>query len=313
MAKSPFDLTSETLIKRVMSGKKEYRTNDYLLAFSNISSTELHHSDFSRFDIITLWNSLQKTPNKVKYFTFSITRDFNIMNDHVKKLCEHEKYAYICHDKDVSTHKHYHYVLMFESPRSFKSIANDLELPVTMLEKVYSKKGILDYLTHENDPNKHHYSIDEITSNFDIEKEKNKSDFDPWREFCDYVDMVEGRMSRRDWFDKYHYVLCDIGSFSQRHQMYHRIHEDFSKFGNGASLSSISNFPFRTPVKKSQNRWQTAFPEAFPEKSPWNDKDASKPFVIGNPDYVPPKPQKSTVGKYRRPNPRSDLADDIVP
>jgi len=205
MSKLPTELTSQTLIKRVMSGTKEYRTKEYLQAFSKISSTELHHPDYSRLEIIKLWNSLQSTPNKVRYFTFSLVNDNHVVQRKIKQCYDSAKWAYICHDKDTSAErKHYHYVLMFEQPRSFSSIANDLEIPVTMIEKVYSKKGILDYLTHENDPNKFHYSLSEIVSNFDIEQEKHDgTDFDPWEEFCDYTALKKGEMSYESWFEKY--------------------------------------------------------------------------------------------------------------
>lgn len=216
MVKSPNDYTPETLIKRVMSGKKEYRTNDYLQAFSKIPSNQLSSSDYSRHEIIKLWNSLQSTPNKVRYFTFSLTDNNGIVSKRVEEIYKNDKYAYICHDKDKSAeHKHYHYLLIFDSPRSFRSIANDLEVPVTMLQKVYSKRGMLDYLTHENDPNKHHYSLDEVHANFDVEGEKKSSSDDLTKEdileeFHDYWAMKEGRMSRDVWLDKYWQKLCIV-------------------------------------------------------------------------------------------------------
>lgn len=207
MAKSPEQLTPLTLTKRVMSGNT---SKEYLEAFQKLNPNEIPYTSlashgFSRFDILQLWNSLQKTPNKVRYFTFSLVYDNKIVQDNIKKYYEHEKYAYILHDKDTSAeHRHFHYVLMFNSPRSFKSVANDLQIPVTMLQKVYSKKGILDYLTHENDPNKHHYSLDEITANFDVDEEKNSGDGFPFKEFFhDYCKLRSGMLDVDDFIDKY--------------------------------------------------------------------------------------------------------------
>lgn len=218
MTKTPPELTPQTLIKRVMSGNHD---KEYLNAFGKLHIPDLHHPNFSRKDIITLWNSLQTTPNKVRYFTFVLQDNNKIVQDKIKDYYANEKYAYILHDKDKSAgRKHYHYLLMFSSPRSFKSIANDLEMPVTNLQKVYSRKGMLAYLTHENDPSQHHYDLSEITANFDIEEEKKKEDggpeIDPWQEFCDYVDMKEGRISMKEWFDKYKSILCDITIISKR-------------------------------------------------------------------------------------------------
>ncbi len=205
MVKNPSELRPETLVKRVMSGTKDYCSKEYLTAFSKLPSTELHHSDYPRHEIIELWNSLQKTPNKCRLFTFSLVDNNHCVQKRIKERFPDSKWAWICHDKDTSAeHKHYHYVLMFETPRSFSSIANSLEIPVTMLQKVYSKKGILDYLTHENDPNKHHYSLSEIEANFDVEEEKKDNDeIDPWQEYCDYWAMKTGKMSKKAWFEKY--------------------------------------------------------------------------------------------------------------
>lgn len=311
MSRTPDQYTPDTLIKRVMSGKKEYRTNDYLTAFSKLSSTDLHHSDYHRRDIITLWNSLQNTPNKVRYFTFSLTSNNGLVSKAVEEIYKNDKYAYICHDKDKSVeHKHYHYVLMFDSPRSFKSIANDLEIPVTMLQKVYSKKGILDYLTHENDPNKHHYSLDEIHANFDVENEKN----DPnglltkeeiLEEFYDYWALKEGRMSRADWLDKYWQKLCIVRHYGSRLKIADMLFQSTNSC-TGASLSTRSEFRGRTSV--SNPPIQSAFSEVFPNKVAHlgYSSDPSKPVTFGNPDYKAPKLRKKS---YAKPNPRSDLND----
>lgn len=246
MVKSPEQLTPLTLTKRVMSGNT---TKEYLEAFQKLNPNEIPYSSlashgFSRFDIIQLWNSLQKTPNKVRYYTFSLVHDNKIVQENINKYYEHEKYAYILHDKDTSSeHKHYHYVLMFSSPRSFKSVANDLQIPVTMLQKVYSKKGILDYLTHENDPNKHHYDPSEITSNFDIDDEKNDDGPDVLQEFKWYCDLREGRMSAQEFIERLH--LCIVRhQVCQRVQLYERAYNASS---TGASLSSRSEFSVPNP------------------------------------------------------------------
>lgn len=304
MAKSPTDLSTQTLINRVMSGTKQYRTDDYLKAFGSISSSDLHtdnSGNYSRFEMIKLWNSLQNTPNKVRYYTFSLVRDNSVVQRNIKEKYSHSKWAYICHDKDTSAeHKHFHYVLIFDSPRSFSSVANDLEIPVTMLQKVYSKKGILDYLTHENDPNKHHYDLSEIQANFDIEEEKNKNaGFDIDSEFSDYCKLRDGTMPLSEWWDKYKYRFCDISSPSQRLQQYSRIYDSAC---TGASLSTRSEFS--VPYPCSKNPIQTAFPSARPEQTPWI-VDGSMPFVVGS--EIPPSLRKKPRKSYRKPNPRSDL------
>lgn len=214
--KDPSQLTSETLIKRVMSGTAEYRTNEYLQAFSKLPSTQLHHPTISHLEIIKLWNSLQSTPNKVRYFTFSLVKQNHSVQSKIKEYYDKScKWAYICHDKDTSAeHKHYHYVLMFDSPRSFTSIANDLEIPVTMLQKVWSKKGILDYLTHENDPNKFHYFLSDIIANFDVEVEKKNTDGpDIDGEWSMYKKLRSGEISKDDFVK---FINTDFATLQKR-------------------------------------------------------------------------------------------------
>lgn len=317
MVKSPNDYTTETLIKRVMSGKKEYRTNDYLTAFSKISASDLHCDTLqvSRFEMIKLWNSLQNTPNKVRYFTFSLTQNCHSVSKRIEEIYKNDKYAYICHDKDKSAeHKHFHFLLIFDSPRSFKSIANDLEIPVTMFQKVYSKKGMLDYLTHENDPNKHHYDLSEIHANFDVQEEKDKDenggsgkihDFKAF--YYDYRDFRLGKISIEDFLDKYKSILCDISCTSAFGIADRVFTAEFSNSCTGASLSSRSECRVRTSVPTSPI--QSCFSEIFPNKVAHlgYKSDSTKPVSFGNPDYRPPKPQK--IGRHAKPNPRSDLSD----
>lgn len=101
---------------------------------------------------------------KRRNYTFALTKD----NDRIIKIVEkYPKYAYIKHDKD-DAETHYHYYVEFPSPRSLNAVAKELNIPPNMLEQVYSKKGILQYLTHENAKGKHQYLPEEIYSNFDI-------------------------------------------------------------------------------------------------------------------------------------------------
>lgn len=300
MSKAPSELTPQTLVKRVMSGTKEYRTKEYLETFAKLSSTELHHSDYSRLEIIKLWNSLQNTPGKIRYFTFSLVDNNHSVQRRIEERFSSAKYAWICHDQDKSVeHKHFHYVLMFEQPRSFNSIANDLEIPVTMLQKVYSKKGILDYLTHENDPNKHHYSLSDITANFDIEEEKNDGDGGKKPDFKTFYYKYEsyrlGKLSKEDFLEFVN-LYCATLPFSQYMQFSERI---FNAGCTGASLSTRAQCP--VPHPRIKNPLQPVFRDIFPEQIEWIDKGFPVSFVS--------EPAKAMHSKdYRKPNPRADLS-----
>lgn len=150
-------------------------------------------------DLLEKWNSLQKTPGKVRQFTFSLVNRTHSVCERVKCF---PKWAYIKHDKDDSEHIHYHYYIEFPNPRSFSSVANELGIPVTMLQKVYDKKGILQYLTHENSPDKHHYQQSQIVTNMNFEQEID-SGYDFMVLAQDYWDMRHGKMTYFAFLEKY--------------------------------------------------------------------------------------------------------------
>nr|AXH73718.1 MAG: plasmid replication protein [uncultured bacterium] len=294
MTKSPNELKPETLINRVMSGKKEYRTPDYLQAFAKISCSDLHHSNYSYFEVVKLWNSLQSVPKKQRYFTTVEFKNYSHIIANLKKYVP--KWAYICHDKDkTAERKHYHFYLEYPNEVSFRSVAEDLEIPVTMLEKVRFRKFFLDYLTHENDPNKHHYSIDEIQSNFDIVQAKEEDQ--PVtvervkEEFRMYCAMVDGEISKEQFFDYMsRYIVRH--SASQRISVYHSIKFDSRPFMDLTKRSAVN---CHTPVN-------TVFP--FARKS-------SIPQIIDGKRVdldIPPAPKQS-YRSYRKANARSDLND----
>lgn len=91
-----------------------------------------------------------------------------------------KKWAYIIHDKD-DTRPHYHiYVNFGKTGVPSDLVARWFNLGYTdaegvehsgenFIEKVKGREAdMLQYLTHENEPYKHHYSRDEVHSNFDF-------------------------------------------------------------------------------------------------------------------------------------------------
>lgn len=92
-------------------------------------------------------------------------------------LAEHkehiEEFAYILHDKDTLPdgtlkYKHWHIAMKFNRGRKVSNIASWFSIPENFFD--YSKTGSFDdmllYLIHENAPDKHQYSIDEVQANF---------------------------------------------------------------------------------------------------------------------------------------------------
>lgn len=113
-------------------------------------------------------------------------------------------YAYIKHDKDSDASPHYHFYIEFPNPRSLNAVAEDLNLPPNMIEKVRAPQGLLKYLTHTDDKSvaagKHPYTFEEIHTNLPessfagpIDKRK------LWLEITDMVDAYyKGELSYRD-------------------------------------------------------------------------------------------------------------------
>ncbi|MGL5550650.1 MAG: Rep family protein [Culicoidibacterales bacterium] len=99
------------------------------------------------------------------------------------------RFAFINHDKCKDDqgelkNSHYHICLKFDSGRDpyqvlkwFQNLgSSENKLHIGNIERVKGKWGdVLAYLTHENAPQKHQYSIDQVRCNFDFEKEKAES------------------------------------------------------------------------------------------------------------------------------------------
>lgn len=323
-SKDPSDLKPAVLISRVMSGKAEYRTSDYLSAFGALPMSDLRSpNDFvSNSDVIKLWNMQQSCPSKVRYVTFSIVHNNGFLQKRIASLYPHAKYAWIKHDQDQSEHSHYHYVLIFPNPISFRGIANDLELPLPMVEKVISKRGILDYLTHENQPEKHHYPLSAIEANFDIQEEKQLDEsIDPKQLFRHFCQVRNGEMTPETFLDIYA-VYCKNLAFPSLLQVCSRL---FEGFGTGMGLSSRSECRVPNPCESppyslSQTPYGSRKLHLLRHSTPnepipvldLKDGRQSTPWLINGHKVcfdIPPPPKKSKRKSSHKPNPRSDLND----
>lgn len=229
-------------LKELKLGKKSAADLAYLQSLTADFFADRQHEE-----LLSDWNHLQKTPGKTRIFTFATKRCPELIAKYLEDSFPFNRhadergnyvwdsspqppfYAYIKHDKDnrdkvvpnePESGIHYHFYLEFANARSFASVATELGIPVTMLQGIkVNKRAILQYLTHENDPSKHHYSLDEIHSNFDVGIEVQKSQIDVIQEAEDYYKMRTGQMTYQDFIVKYKYVLCDI-TFSQRFKIY---------------------------------------------------------------------------------------------
>ncbi|WP_349952617.1 Rep family protein, partial [Bacteroides finegoldii] len=100
----------------------------------------------------------------------------NVLNE---KSCIKD-YALITHDKDVKEDgtpvaPHLHLMMRFSEVQDTKYIAKWFNVGEQYLCKIKGRfADALMYLTHENAPEKYQYSEDDVISNFDFRKEKEK-------------------------------------------------------------------------------------------------------------------------------------------
>lgn len=90
-----------------------------------------------------------------------------------------DRYAYIIHDKDFSTDEngvitpkkaHIHLFVRYHYQRSRKSVAEEIGLPLNLVEYSLSEKQSVRYLAHADNEEKFQYPFEEIKSNYDITK-----------------------------------------------------------------------------------------------------------------------------------------------
>lgn len=110
--------------------------------------------------------------------------------DNIKKLSY--RFAMILHDEDfytsndeveeclVGTQKkvHFHVVFFWDNSYQLGYIAQKIGLPSNYLQKVASRNGAIQYLTHKNNPEKHQYNISDIVTNIEKLQSKYFSDDD---------------------------------------------------------------------------------------------------------------------------------------
>jgi len=164
---------------------------------------------------------IMASPQKRRNFTFALNvEDTPNLDKTLLTVRQMGAYAYILHDKDEGVKPHYHFYIEFPSPRSFPSVADDLEIPINQLQKVISKKGILQYLIHKNEPEKFQYPIESIETNLPpvfFEDDTKEAKVERFRELVeDFIAYKEGRMTYREFIYKREYILCDIKTQKER-------------------------------------------------------------------------------------------------
>lgn len=117
--------------------------------------------------------------NQTKFFNNN-----NITKEKIVEILESKKnvrdYAFIEHNKDVDDNgnpkePHFHIAIRFQNAQDIKYVAEWFGVSENMVSKVKGTwKDMLQYLTHQNAPNKFQYGEEEVVSNFNWIDEKNK-------------------------------------------------------------------------------------------------------------------------------------------
>lgn len=162
---------------------------------------------------------------KRRNFTLSIRQD---IIEFIKQVEQCPQYAWIVHDKDSHTNddgeiipveKHVHAYIEFPNPRSFKSVAELLNVPENQVQKVIDKNGILQYLVHKNQPEKYQYNFEDITSNFDLKPFFMNKSNNLWEDY----NSLRTHQITPDEFYKLHKSEIDNNGFFQKLRIFEMI------------------------------------------------------------------------------------------
>lgn len=129
---------------------------------------------------------------KARVFTFALSEDKNDIPTICEKARTCSQYAFIRHDHDNLDNIHWHFVIKFDNPRTFQSVANFFDIPTNQVQRVFDFSGILAYLTHEKNPEKYHYSKTDIETNI-VFREKVRDALEFFHDFdtLDFNDFVQ--------------------------------------------------------------------------------------------------------------------------
>jgi len=159
---------------------------------------------------------------KRRNFTLSIKND---IIEFIKQVEQCPQYAWIIHDqdRDPETNKiidlHVHAYIEFPNPRSFKSVAELLNVPEHMVCKVIDKNGIIQYLIHKNQPEKFQYDFNDITANFDLKPFFMSKSTTLW---SDYNQLRNHKLTPNEFYE-IHKNEIDHNAFYQKLRIFEMI------------------------------------------------------------------------------------------
>ena len=144
-------------------------------------------------------------------------------------------WCYIIHDKDVNPTTgelippHIHCCIFFKTPRKSTTLSNYFSIPEHMFCQIYNRKGILEYLTHQNETSKVKYSKNDIVSNYKWEQDLN-DEVDILAEFRDFKKLREGEITAEEFLMSYN-IPCQKMTFYNRLRTYTMITNEEARGG----------------------------------------------------------------------------------
>lgn len=163
---------------------------------------------------------------KRRDFTFSIQAEHQDLSELQSRIEQYPEWAWVIHDEDkhedgTPTPVHLHGYVAVRNPRAFASIAEDLQIPVNMVQKVISRRAILRYLIHKDQPTKYQYSQDEVRSNIDLTPYYSMDNANSlWQ---DFKKLRIGEVSPDDFYDL-HKAEINKGGLYQRLRVFEIVH-----------------------------------------------------------------------------------------
>lgn len=173
---------------------------------------------------------------QIKYITNRLTTDYPEGSD--------IHWAYIIHDKDVDKSSgevikpHLHFVIFYPTPRKSTTLSNYFNIPEHMLCQIYNKRGIIEYLTHANQPEKVKYDSNNVVSNYNWVDDC-KDEVDVMAEFHDFKKLRRGDITAEQFIMSYN-IPCKKLTFYNRLRTYTLALENEAR---GACPRAVSREP----------------------------------------------------------------------
>lgn len=131
-----------------------------------------------------------------------------------------QKWSFIDHEPDNDEGKqHTHFLVRFNGSRTVQQVADRFEISPQYVQKVNKLTAFMRYMMHLDNPDKHQYNVDDISTNFEKEfslaSQGNAKTLDVNSLFSLFQKVRNGQLSPSD-FIQYNYIEFSKMSFSQK-------------------------------------------------------------------------------------------------